>query len=519
MRRGLVVGMAVLTVLLSAAVAQACSCADGDPRSSLARADGAFVGTVVRAPDRTGSDQEVSWEFAVERVVKGDLRERVTVWSSANGASCGLEIRDRRRIGLFLERHGERWASSLCWQVDPDRLLAAVDPLPAADGVGPAAFVVGGQFGGSGVIALDEQGRTLAYGAARDGVWGLSVCPGGSRVAALSMLEGGGAAATVYDLPGLGVVRTRELRQAASWPMALGCGDPAGDDLFVFFEKPADQQSTLTLYRLRRDDTPAVVWMGPGSVPVFDRGGRFAVVPVHEPPSLTVVELPGGRSRPLAALPERASRLAVHPSGRSVLVLAADWREAAPPARLFVIGLDGRRIAERELGAVEGGSAFLWSGDSQVTVSTVQNRVETFDGRLRPKGAWDGPEGIVSTERAGHIYVMDHEGRIHRGSATSGGLRLFRDLPDGRVTALLTVPPVDGPAPATTTTTTTTAVTTTPTPTTAVPSEPPELAAEPASSTDDPDAPGALAAGAVLALLATASAVRLVVVRRRLRRA
>lgn len=110
--------------------ARACSCAATDPVDALREADAAFVGTLVRkdGPTITGggfnTGQDVGYHFRVERVLKGDLPAAVTVRAALDGASCGLEFHGDLRTGLLLTADDGRWRSSLCRQVDADRLLA-----------------------------------------------------------------------------------------------------------------------------------------------------------------------------------------------------------------------------------------------------------------------------------------------------------------------------------------------------------------------------------------------------------
>lgn len=51
-------------------------------------------------------------------------------------------------------------------------------------------FLLGGGFGGPTVIALDRQGRTLAYGAGRGSMTDFEVCPGGRRSVETAWIEG-----------------------------------------------------------------------------------------------------------------------------------------------------------------------------------------------------------------------------------------------------------------------------------------------------------------------------------------
>ena len=125
---------------LAAAVepARACSCAQPDPRSALADADGAFVGRLLA---RRQLDDRAVLTFSVERAVKGSLGSMVEVETARDSAGCGLELPVGTRTGLVLERREGAWHGHLCAQFAPADLLAAAKPLPAPNGSGPVALL------------------------------------------------------------------------------------------------------------------------------------------------------------------------------------------------------------------------------------------------------------------------------------------------------------------------------------------------------------------------------------------
>ena len=111
--------------------AAACSCVRIDARAWLARADAAFIGTLVERrveDDLLGHPRSAVSTFRVERALKGTLREFVDVESEALGASCGLEVEPGQSIGLLVERGEHGWRSNLCLQVEPRRLAAVAQP-------------------------------------------------------------------------------------------------------------------------------------------------------------------------------------------------------------------------------------------------------------------------------------------------------------------------------------------------------------------------------------------------------
>jgi hypothetical protein len=151
-------GVLLLVLVLALSVvplpqANACTCAAGHPRARLAAADGAFIGKLVgrRETGPLGSiistGRDVIYTFEVAEAVKGDIGQRVDLRSAASGMSCGFEVPADQAIGILLDRRSGMWRSGLCGQIEPGKLRAAAAPLPAPDGRGPTAFIVGGSFG------------------------------------------------------------------------------------------------------------------------------------------------------------------------------------------------------------------------------------------------------------------------------------------------------------------------------------------------------------------------------------
>ena len=141
------VGLAITSVLATPKAAVACSCAGPPPAlgAAVARADGAFVGTLTEIGDPEGSGPVISSgrtvlnRFAVEAVAKGDIGPTVVVESAASGASCGLELAVGQRAGIIASRRDGRWSSSLCSKVDADA-LASLAVLPRTGSGGPTAL-------------------------------------------------------------------------------------------------------------------------------------------------------------------------------------------------------------------------------------------------------------------------------------------------------------------------------------------------------------------------------------------
>ncbi|HKY75600.1 MAG TPA: hypothetical protein VJS45_05650, partial [Acidimicrobiia bacterium] len=232
MRRILLVLLLTAAALVAPSLphAKACSCAVYDVRERLPEAAGAFVGRMVSRddPQSTGdgfsSATLVRYRFLVERAVKGDIPSgTIDVWSSASGASCGLETPVGERTGLLLRHEDGRWLSSLCEQADPDVLIRAGQPLPPPSGKAPPAVVIGTTHGPGRMVSLDGMGRIIAYGGGDGMATDIAFCPGAGRIAEAYTPPYGGPSS-----PGPGVaVRTSDGLDVV-WERLLG--DDGGPD-------------------------------------------------------------------------------------------------------------------------------------------------------------------------------------------------------------------------------------------------------------------------------------------------
>lgn len=279
-------------VLLAGAVAwnvqpaAACSCAGGETRDRLDAASAAFVGRVVsRAlPEQgiTSSGSLVTYTFEVEATVKGDIGETVDVLSAVSGISCGFEfgVPHGERAGILLSVGGDgAYYGGLCGTVDPDLLLAAVSPLPSPDGQGPVSFLIGGDYGPARLIALDSEGRTLAYGFGEGPTGAIAACPGESHsvevfgpeddlkigVRDLSTFE-------VLSVIGLNepIVRSASMfvnDDQSGIPArridAIDCFDPSGTDaVFHINSFGTLEKSVIARVRFNSDPSVEVLWTG-----------------------------------------------------------------------------------------------------------------------------------------------------------------------------------------------------------------------------------------------------------------
>lgn len=137
LRAGLVLSVLLAGLVVGAAPAQACDCADPRPRQALANADAVFFGEVVaRVPD--DAFEVRTYTIAVEQVFKGDVAAQQQVVASPIEASCGIDLPARGSVLIygFTESFTTgkvppgQYATWLCSG------SGAVDAAPAALGVG-----------------------------------------------------------------------------------------------------------------------------------------------------------------------------------------------------------------------------------------------------------------------------------------------------------------------------------------------------------------------------------------------
>jgi hypothetical protein len=351
-RTPLLVVLAVLLSLLAAPAARACSCFLGDPRDALEAADGAFVGTltdVAVAPDGTSY---ADYTFQVEAAVKGALGTTIEVRAGANDASCAFEAQPGDRVGAFLAMVEGRWWSGLCSQIDPDLLLRAAAPLPAPDGRGPARFVVGINIGRNRLMALDAQGRTLAYGAGDGLAIDLDLCPGPRRVVE-SARVGRSGLAVLREVPSLRVLRRIEVVTGPRSPhVDVACLTRSGGRILAVERHGGG----WWVHDLRGDDD-RVVWHGAARSVTID-GARVLVLAGRQ---LSVLELRTGRLEPFAVVPAGASSFSVSPDGSRVVGIAVDRVDGS--STLFAVERSGTTSERFALDPLYASGTLVWLDD------------------------------------------------------------------------------------------------------------------------------------------------------------
>jgi hypothetical protein len=385
--------------------AAACSCALGDARTRLARADGAFVGTFVekREPAQAESSaDDAIYVFRVEQTVKGSLPETLEVVSPVSGASCGLEISPGDRIGLLLRRDGDSWRALLCDQVSPSELLAAARPLPAPNGKGRLAFLVGGKLGGVRTFGLDAQGRTLAYGRGRGETWLLSTCPGARRVVeyASGQTVNHARLLAVRELRTFRIVRERRYRpQRNGWVAGLSCLSADGSRVAIF--ETAEVPTALA----RVVAAGRVVWRGRAQAAAFS-GNAVYLAGGTRANALLRLDLRTGKVQRLAAIPANTTSLRAGPGGKVAGVMYNAGAGRNPPPSRVVLFDPSARVRVRSAPLAQAnvtGDVDWWRGRLVFLPDWGADTARVYDDRLRVVSqfrGWIVDQSFISGGRA-----------------------------------------------------------------------------------------------------------------------
>jgi hypothetical protein len=422
----LVISLAALAAAVQPA--HACSCAVPDPRSALAAADGAFVGRLV---SRRESDAQAILTFEVERPLKGAIGETIEVRTASNGAACGIEAPIGTRVGLALERRDGAWHGHLCAQFSPSDLIAAAAPLPAPNGTGPAALVVGGRFGTARVIALDRQARTLAYGRGGGTTMLLSSCPGNRRMAEVTSLEAGWTLA-LRERRTLHFVRAGRLRIPAGLvPSAIACEDSLGTSVLVF-ARAADDSGRARLVRVARSGQ-TVLWAGTATS-VAMIGHRAYLATGKRGTMLVALDLETRRTRIVGHIPPFAGTLAPSPDGKRLAGVAYSAPEpGAPGSRTVLIDLERTpaRVHTSPLGSpnVSGDVVWLSNGRLAMFPSGEIDVIHVYDTSLHVRARVPGWSARGAALVGTSVYGIGWDGRLLRAKLPAGPVRIARRLP------------------------------------------------------------------------------------------
>jgi hypothetical protein len=441
-RRAFVVVAVVTAVLGLALPAKACTCALGDPRDALARADGAFVGTLLSrrpavAPGGEPDLQTDVFTFQVDEDVKGEYPDTLDVYSASSGAACGLEVGQGEHTGLLLYFHEDdgHWWSNLCSQMSPEDLREAAAPLPEPNGRGPARVLVAGTWGEAGHLALDGRGRTLGYGLGDHLVVDLEACPGGHRFVEL-YLDRRRVVLVVRRLGSNRAVWQAELPMDArnEVPVELWCPDRSGDSVVV--AGPSGGRDRPGRILLASDRRIRTLYEGGLREASFAADGTAYVQRGREGRRIVgIPRLGAGRPYRIVTAPEAAFRsLAVSPDGRRLAASAGN--------SVTVVDLATDRRVRRKLPGARSGEVSWW-GDGRVVFfpeAYTKGKVTVLDAELRRARPVDGRwRAIENAVVDGFGYGLGY-GRLFRVDLRDGGVERVRSFPTYSLYAIEGVP-------------------------------------------------------------------------------
>ena len=413
--------------------AHACSCAaPTDIPAWVGESEAAFVGTLVERHDgvqgRFGA--ESIFVFEVEEWVKGDAGGVIEVRSASDGAACGFEFWDEdMRIGAILHEENGELHGSLCSQIDPDVLLAALrEPTKSTTGIGH--LLVGGGWSSPRLTVLDETGAHVTAvappGVSPDGGSGvLEACPGGRFAVQLTPLG-----VTVWDLETIGVATTHEAQiNPEEWLAAVSCRSEDASEIWgVIQAEFSTMLVDLKSGDLLVDNLPGFTWkFGNGFVVTQNEG--------QDDPILTVLDT--GEQVHLHQTPAGENwsiNVAPHPTDQLVALVETRFSAGESPveATLFILDTDGEVVEQFEI-PYETYSP-VWLDDERLAVNAYN-----FDD-------WEESYGLVFDLESGTTHEIEGwtpEYQVADGDlvfGTVGGEVLKAHLPTGDVETLVTMP-------------------------------------------------------------------------------
>lgn len=417
-------------------VASACSCADGDPREAIEAADAAIVG-VVRVASAQREDDEPRYRIEVEKPVKGSVGKVVTVHSTSDSTSCGLMLEVGSRNGLLLRRHGDRWVAGLCNVMDPDRLLAAGEPLVPAERTGPVAFVAAGGMGAFRTIAMDAAAQPVAFGRGEAAAERVDVCPGGRLMTEVAAARSRGPRIVVRDVRTQRVKRTIRLRDfepEREWQFQVRsatCNHTEATEILVFVTSEGRPDAGDEAADRPRDafvriagGRQSVLWSGRATDARYSEHSGDLLIALADPPSLVVRRSDGdGGLVSLVNLPRPGSHLAVSSDGAYAALFVGAY-EPGQTAELWIVHAATGAVARAVIGDATTARAVVWATPDVVTVAPIRtssdDTFESFavDGTLM--GRWRGWPGFAIAVSEGRVHGIDRRGRMFSADAVAG---------------------------------------------------------------------------------------------------
>ncbi len=375
-----------------------------------------FIGRVL---DEVGSEDERIATYQVEESFRIELPDRVAVrlGGDSGPAQTGAVL-------AYASPGGDLWASfGPCYgPVPADLLRSYFQSLPQPVGEGTVQFLVATELGGTRIVALDGDGRALAYGFGSGTVRALAVCPEEQKVVEVVVTPTDEIHSTITleirDLSTLEVTeepRTiRTLRTSSLWrdsPHLAGgltCHSSDGSRASYLFPRTTSLGSA-ELHLWDGDDLRIVPADGAWAA-AFDRQATTAYlvrISQGSDARVTAMDLTTGEERQLYHIPEvgYGPLIALSPDGAHLAIGV----QGSPLVLLSTV--DDQRF---EIG-ITGGSmvALQWTrGMAALTkTSPATNGVATV--MVHPDG-WIGPL-VTLPDSGAHIALVSNERVIQLG--------------------------------------------------------------------------------------------------------
>ncbi len=452
--------LALAFVLASFAVivpysAFACSCPVENPFVRLEDADAAFVGELLSRPvdgelDNHGTLNGI-YEFQVEQTVKGVLPDIVQVVSQLDGASCGFNAGVGQRVGIFLNKEGDRWTGGACTEIDPDVLLALVQRQPLPDGEGPIVALAGASEPGIRTLALDENGRTLAYGAGEGQVTDFAICPGSRRAVEYSLYRESGDSAprrilSVRDLAGFHIVWETTDDRLTIDGLDIACLDVNGSDLLLLAGDRIDRISDGDITELAslvdvRGGCPGFGSFDPTTAAAYFTGGQDCRGLYRYSLSTGDSELVGKVS-PDSGINALVG-IAPGPGGR---YLAVEAHPGTQPLTfrllMFDLSTEPAMYTEAAFGGPFEPHTMAWLSEDRFLLTGTAESLDTglilnpdLETTATINGIWGGTAGTHGSD----VYVLAPYGRLVHGPASGGHATMLREFSDPTIWGFATV--------------------------------------------------------------------------------
>lgn len=300
-------------------------------------------------------------------------------------------------------------------------------PLPAPNGHGPVALLVGGRFGPANTLALDAKGRTLAYGLGSETVSAFSVCPDGRRVAVITDLDRG-ASVAIREVDTMRLVRRQRLGSVYSGARPH-CASADGVQLVAFFGSGPDFDKTAQVVRFTPHGT-ATIWRGLAWNATFWRNLTF----VQDGASIVAVDAHTGLAKKLGTVPVAgAYQLVANPAGTRLVGESYNEGLACCP-RLLVIDLKSSPIRLHQMphpGTVIGADGQeVWVSNDRFAFLGSAPKVTIYSATLRALtrfGRWNVSSSTVALRS--NLLGLRANGTLVAAGLPSGPVRVVRRLP------------------------------------------------------------------------------------------